>query len=729
MKAMFLAASLLLAGCGSEDSGGTQDTGPEDGPPEISVEPESLVFPAQAVGTSKSQQITVRNLGKTPLDIQGVTVGAPFSTTFTNHLTLPAGGAGIVTVVFAPSSLGHYEETLTIASDDPNRPSWDVPCVGDTITDADKDGFDAGFGVGEDCDDDNPNINPAADEVWYNGIDNNCTCDNEHCSDYDQDLDGWDHSYWNSTVASNGGDCNDSNASVHPEAADEWYDGYDTNCDGQNDNDQDLDGYSSSEHTSAGTDCDDTDPEINVDGTESYNGKDDECNGKTDYEILTTAAPNAILGHAAGDLFGRGLTSGNLDSGFESELLAGAPGYGTTGALAVFVGGSVPASGDFSTVADYFLEGASQDELGNEIAYLEDFGDGGAHVAVGATNYASDKGYAAVLLGDEIVAGSSLTDSTVLRIEGTTSGAFVGQALANDLDLDGDGYDELFGSMKSGTAISLWLFAGDTTLTGTYTTTDADARFAVTGTDSTMLQSFPTGGHDFDGDGYEDFLFCNDDPSVAGSGEVWMLWGDSTPYSNTSEESIADAGTTIATGSTGSSVGFICGTAGDWDDDGNAELWIYDYDNTDFYLLAGDASLRDGAVDVASTYLALYPFDSFTNDPVQLRDLGDVDDTTGREMAVALSSEKPVTVTVPGQVYVLGRELGFGLLGDYVENRAQAQLWGDKLGADANFGESVSARPADVTGLGGSYRTDLLVADPGYDGDMGAVYLYDNYNE
>jgi hypothetical protein len=737
MKAMVIAAGLFLVACSGKDSSPPTDTGPDDSPAEIELSVDELLFEAQAVGTTESKSITVKNVGRTELHIDDVQVSVPFQSTFSNRITLQGGGATVITVMFAPTAHGHFEEVLSILSTDAARPSVSVTCTGETITDADGDGFDAGFAPGQDCDDTNPNINPAAEEVWYNGINNNCICenpDNTRCSDYDQDLDGYDHpAGGNDDPETWGGDCNDANPDIHPGAADAWYDGYDTNCDFANDNDQDRDGYSSAEHTEAGTDCDDLDPEINAAGTEVYNDKDDDCDGDVDVPILGENTPVVIVGDSAEDGFGRGLTSGILDEDFASEVIAGAPKYDldNTGAITVFLGGAFPATKSVGTdTADAMIVGAVQDELGGEIAYLESFGaKGEIHLAVGATNYGSDKGYAAVLLGSQVLASSTLEEATVLRIEGTVSGANVGQGLSNDLDLDGDGYTDLMGSAKSGSSISLWLIGGDTTLTGTYTTTDADAQFAVTGTDTTMLRSFPTGGNDFDGDGYEDFLFCNGAGGESGYGEVWMLWGDSTPYSNSEVEDLDAVGTTIATGTSTSDLGLICGSAGDWTGDGNAEVWIYSQSDTDFYLLAGDATLRDGAVDVTTEFLALYPFDEFTNDPVELRDVGDLNDTPGHEMAVGISAELPWPSITPGQMFVLGPELGFGVLSDSVENLTQAAFWGNKDLEAANYGETISGRAADVTGGGGTYRTDIVAADPGYMSNAGAVYVYANFNE
>ena len=113
--------------------------------------------------------------------------------------------------------------------------------------DSDEDGFLMGSGVGEDCDDSNPDIHPLAEEVC-DGIDNDCnpeTIDGGVAYPFyeDADGDGFGNPYvvqsacddfvvgdgWVEWDVAN--DCDDTDPGIHPAADEVCGDGVDQNCD------------------------------------------------------------------------------------------------------------------------------------------------------------------------------------------------------------------------------------------------------------------------------------------------------------------------------------------------------------------------------------------------------------------------------------------------------------------------------------------------------------------
>jgi len=83
------------------------------------------------------------------------------------------------------------------------------------LDDQDGDGFTVDDG---DCDDTDPQVNPAAAEVYYSGIDEDC---DPSTDDTDQDADGY--AVW--------ADCDDTDAAINPDA-EELCDGVDNDCSG-----------------------------------------------------------------------------------------------------------------------------------------------------------------------------------------------------------------------------------------------------------------------------------------------------------------------------------------------------------------------------------------------------------------------------------------------------------------------------------------------------------------
>ncbi|MBD3355197.1 hypothetical protein GF361_04395, partial [Candidatus Woesearchaeota archaeon] len=159
--------------------------------------------------------------------------------------------------------------------------------------DNDLDGFTSCDSPVPDCDDTNASINPNATEVC-NGVDDDCdgNIDEGVLNNYYNDTDG--DNYGNNSqmvqVCSNpggiyvatGGDCDDTNASINPNAT-EICNNIDDDCDSVIDEgfDNDNDNYTVCDLPIA--DCNDTDNKTYPGATEKCgDGKDNDCDGKID---------------------------------------------------------------------------------------------------------------------------------------------------------------------------------------------------------------------------------------------------------------------------------------------------------------------------------------------------------------------------------------------------------------------------------------------------------------
>lgn len=173
--------------------------------------------------------------------------------------------------------------------------------------------------INGDCNDSNSAVHPAAGETC-NAVDDDCDGsidDGLATSTYyqDSDHDGYGDSAHRmnscrtvSGYVSAGGDCNDSNASIHPGAA-ESCNMTDDDCDGIADDgvvvptfyrDSDSDTYGNSAMTTRactaptgyvarGGDCDDTRASVKPGATETCNDRDDDCDGTADDGLATRA--------------------------------------------------------------------------------------------------------------------------------------------------------------------------------------------------------------------------------------------------------------------------------------------------------------------------------------------------------------------------------------------------------------------------------------------------------
>ena len=161
----------------------------------------------------------------------------------------------------------------------------DAKCPEECV-DGDKDGFGVGATCEvKDCDDTDATMYPGAEEICGNGKDEDCDGQDPACVECkDGDGDGWGEG-----APCKGPDCNDNDPAVNPGAKEVCGNGKDDDCNGGDEQcptdcvDADSDGFGVGPDCTDPKDCDDTDATVNPDATEVCgNGKDDDCDGKDD---------------------------------------------------------------------------------------------------------------------------------------------------------------------------------------------------------------------------------------------------------------------------------------------------------------------------------------------------------------------------------------------------------------------------------------------------------------
>ena len=443
----------------------------------------------------------------------------------------------------------------------------------------------------EDCDNQDPGINPSADEIC-DGLDNDC----------DGDIDeGWEDSRpWYADVDADGygdpgartrgceqpdgyvadhGDCDDGDPAVHPDAPDDWYDGVDSDCEGNDDHDADDDGYSWD--GSGGTDCDDDDPLVHPGRLDWSNEMDDDCDGEIDATDLTELEGLALGGFDNGLLGSALATIPDQNGDGHPDLLVGEPGVGAAWILA----GPLTDTVQLPNAAIARLWGAdSGGQAGAAVARAGDTdGDGVEELLVGAWLAAGGRGAVSLLPGP-IVSDRQLADAP-WRIEGELPDDWLGYALAGVGDTDGDGFDDLLvgargWSVEAEGAGAAWLLRGSAH--GPQTPSEGARVFG------TRVRDFAgcavAGPGDCDGDGLDDvlvgargedsggmaalFLDALDSPQVLDSAEGQLRGEDPYDYA-----------------------GWALAGVGDIDDDGYADLLIGAYGRDDWGGSEGETYL------------------------------------------------------------------------------------------------------------------------------------------
>ena len=141
-------------------------------------------------------------------------------------------------------------------------------------------------------------MNPWADEIDCDGVDNDCSGLTPDRPDHDTDGYIGDTCSWG-----NGDDCDDGNPLIHPDAGEYCVDSFDNICDGLSDGDDpycnpgcaDADGDGYRDTACGGSDCDDDDPNRHPGaGEHCRDGLDNDCDLAVDYDDQADCPPGCL---------------------------------------------------------------------------------------------------------------------------------------------------------------------------------------------------------------------------------------------------------------------------------------------------------------------------------------------------------------------------------------------------------------------------------------------------
>jgi hypothetical protein len=439
---------------------------------------------------------------------------------------------------------------------------------------------------GTDCDDSESEVHPGAKDPC-NGRDDDCDGqDGVPQSWYaDADEDGFGDVATEALecaapvgFVANADDCDDADASVHPDATENCDNTVDDDCDGLAPDtiDHDDDG-SYSDVCPGGTDCDESDPDVHLGGAETCgDGIDSDCSGADlpcdtfdgTYDLADADAIVTGPVHSFADA-GRVLQSGDVTGDGIDDIFAG-----TLFAHDSYGGGWVvqgPVSGEV-TLADvgFDLEGSSVTQgAGRSIGLGDANGDGIGDVAFGCP-YTNTPGQYIVF--GPVTADAQIEDAYDAAIVSTDIGIMFSHG--SDLaDVNGDGTadsviaawaDSSGGETQSG---GLWVTFGP--LTGDLDPdVDADQKIPGEreGANAGRIVRVDT---DIDGDGLHDIVLNSVFDSTAGpsGGGLYVVYGPADIGS------LEDAAMLV--GPTANAFAGQEFTSGDYDGDGYGEVAAY----------------------------------------------------------------------------------------------------------------------------------------------------------
>jgi hypothetical protein len=372
----------------------------------------------------------------------------------------------------------------------------------------------------DDCDDTHADVHPGAEDVCDNGLDDDCEGGDATGSIWFTDADGdgfGDPATKQSTctpdagAVTNGSDCDDTDRDVNPSAAELCDNAIDENCDGQmaGASDVDADGYATPE--CGGNDCDDASSAIHPDAEDACNdGVDDDCDGADSYcgfdgEYFLSKFGLHYTSSEPSYSAGASVEVGDLDGDGDDDVLLSTVMADAYNGGAFLLRGPLSADGTLQDRALRIESAAETNGAGRSLGIADVNGDGIEDMGLGAP-YANEGVYVTYgpVTTDTVVGDA---DAVLIADSPTSLTCGHGSDLA---DIDDDGFaDAIIGAYSSdaGGPLSGIAFVVFGPLSGDYELlSGADA--TLVGEAGQLIGQSVRDAQDVDGDGIGD-VFIN----------------------------------------------------------------------------------------------------------------------------------------------------------------------------------------------------------------------------
>ncbi|GDX80516.1 hypothetical protein LBMAG42_23270 [Deltaproteobacteria bacterium] len=504
-------------------------------------------------------------------------------------------------------------------------------------------------------------------------------------------------------------DCDDSRSDVSPAATEVCYDGLDQNCDAVNDDDCDADG------SLVADDCDDANPYVSPLRDEACGDDvDNDCDGEIAGnchlfgEVPLDDADAVIAGHRDGDSAGRRIEGvGDTNGDGYDDIVVTSDSWGTYAGRSVVLHG--PLAGDYNwDTAGFAVEGCAAYDNAYSLSRGGDLdGDGREEWAVGAfaTDVAGGGAYdgAVYLMGDD---AASLCDVTP-AIAGD-GGAYLGQSVAGGADFSGDGVADIAATFLNRGAYNdgEYVFFGGLGVFDALVPEGAasidEATFVIDRPEDAY--TFGSGLEligDLDGDGASELLVTDYGASVVtpNDGAAYVFLGGQT-----GTVSAADAHAVVYGDSSFGNVyaGF---RAGDLDGDGREDLLVQADLSEEVSGVFAFASLPAGetSINAATTHIGNEGTSYSLGYPSA--GAGDVNGDGRDDLLLLSSADSRLGFSLGAALLYFGP-----LVGSFTELDCDAALYDDYGGS------AVSSMSGGVAGAGdtnGDGFDDILVSDGG----------------